>query len=384
MRVHVLAGLVAGLAGGCATDDLAIDELGRGLTLESDKLVSPEPHWGEQFGTSIEAAGDLLLVGGPYFSGTVRVFQYQGGWELVQVLEPAGVPSLSFGSTLALDGDRIAATSQIADRWAVHIFDRVDDTHWIETATILAPYPGYLDEDHFSPLNVQIALEGNRLVVGNDRDKTGAAFSYLRQPDGGWTLTQKLSPPALNDSGFGGQVAMSSGRLAVGTQYNHVYLYTLNAAGLWTKEAVLKQAGIPSSYLVGVTGLDLDDDVAMVGFLFNASYVPEVRVYKRINGSWNNIQGLPIRVTAIDIEGPTAVLGSAKATCGRSFETGCAYVAQAATATRSTWGLVDTLKASDGVSQDRFGAHVAVSDQVVAVGAPYSGELYRSGAVYFY
>ncbi len=121
-----------------AIDGTLIGDLGRSVAIDGDRIAVGAPlsraahvferdaggadTWGEvavltvegaalNFGWSVAVAGDLVLVGSPRQDGgrgSVHVFDAAAGWAEVQTLTASdAAPDASFGSALAVDGERL-------------------------------------------------------------------------------------------------------------------------------------------------------------------------------------------------------------------------------------------------------------------------------------
>jgi len=76
--------------------------------------------------------------------------------------------------------------------------------------------------------------------------------------------------------------------------------------------------------------------------------------------------------SAVAINGDTVVVGAFSATVGTNFAQGAAYVFVMPASGWADMTQTAKLTASDGVSNDQFGSSVAISGNVVVVGAPYA------------
>lgn len=128
-----------------------------------------------------------------------------------------GKSGSEFGIDLALDGDRlVVATSDKYHAPAAYVYER-GETGWGQTATLAPPNPG--GHDGFG---LGIAIDGGVVVVGAPFydvagvRNAGAAFVFEVE-DGKWTCTATLTHgnAAVLD-GFGAAVSVDGDRILVG------------------------------------------------------------------------------------------------------------------------------------------------------------------------
>lgn len=76
----------------------------------------------DRFGESIDAAGDLLVVGASGRAETYVFRRTASGWAQEQILTPPDPAALTFGGKAATNGQVIAVESVIASRRRIHVF----------------------------------------------------------------------------------------------------------------------------------------------------------------------------------------------------------------------------------------------------------------------
>ena len=200
------------------------------------RITHPEPVAQGQFGEHVATDGTILLVssrrysGGPGSSGAVYVYRRNGAeWELEdRFTSPTGAADdrfgasgSSWGSSIAVSGDRIAVgvayadPGGVSDAGAVYLYE-YDSGNWSQDVEVSAsdPFAG----DRFGGA---LDLDGGVLVVGargKDAVGSGSGGAYVyREVDGTWLETSALQPnPAVSGAGFGSSVSLDGERVLVG------------------------------------------------------------------------------------------------------------------------------------------------------------------------
>ncbi len=202
-----------------------------------------------------------------------------------------------------------------------------------EASTLVAPDAGASDL-----FGSGVAVSGGTAVVSAPQDddggdQAGAAWVYLRDSSG-WTPVQKIVPPSgTTVVGYGNQVRMSGDTLVVSATfdsgsdvYGAVYVHTRDG-GAWSHAATVWSA----------------------------------------DGADEDFFG-----TSIAVSGSTIAVGAARVT-GMGTETGACHVY---TIDGDDCVEVAELSPSDGTDADAFGQAVAVSGDLLAVGAPGADAVY--------
>jgi hypothetical protein len=240
-------------------------------------------------GHAVAVSGATVVVAaydGGIGSNPGRALVYErpaGGWvdaTPTATLSMTGVAPGEFAAgDVAVDGDTVVVGAQATPgptyRGAAFVFTRPAGG-WVDVtggAALTASDP--LDD---RSLGVAVAVDGDTIVVGAPGSNSfavvpGAAYVYVR-PAGGWaaaTETAKLTvPDAGADERVGGSVAISGGRIAVGTfgfgQRTVAWTYERPAGG-WISAA--PSAVLAASDVVAGDGFGypvaLDGQLVVVG-----------------------------------------------------------------------------------------------------------------------
>ncbi len=254
-----------------------------------------------------------------------------------KLLASDGTADQQFGVSVDLWGD-VAIVGAYGDETfgrysgAAYIF-RFDGSNWIEEAKLLAPHGASGQQ-----FGISVAVEGELAVVGARGDSgigpiTGAVHVF--RFDGlSWAVDAKLfaSDGSARDM-FGTDVAISGHRIVVGAQ--------------------TAQGNAPYSGAAYVFGYD------------GSEWVEEAKLAAS-DGEYDD------EMKAVDIEGDTVVAGAFLDDDGGS-SSGSAYVFRF---DGKHWLEDAKLVASDATRSAYFGQAVAVSREVIAVGAPSEESVY--------
>ncbi len=338
-----------------------------------------------QFGFSVAISGNTAVVGAHFesnsatgvngnqqlgilgSSGAAYVFvRGAAGWSQQAYLKASNTrQAANFGEAVAISGDTIVVGSPAAavppslvSTGAAYVFVR-SGAAWSQQALLSAS-----NRDSGDQFGKSVAISGDTIVVGAHREasvnadptnnsalQAGAAYVFVRD---GSTWSQqaylKASNPAVDDM-FGFSVGVSGDTAVVGAfgedsnasgidgdQTNNsaslagaAYVFARNGA-TWSQQAYLKASntfqGQNFGYSVAVSG-----DTAVVGSRLETSL-----------GAGVNGDQTPNRASAV----------------------GAAYVFERS---GQTWSQQCYLKASNSAQFDQFGYSVAVSGQVIVVGA---------------
>ena len=192
------------------------------LTALGDLMLTinnPNPALGDNFGNSLAAVGNNILVGAfrdNGGSGAAYLFDGTTGALLLNFNNPTPAANDNFGRSVAAVGNNILVTAFLDDTGAndagsVYLFD---GTTGALLQTINNPTPAQGDTFGFS-----MAAVGNNILVGAVGDDTGAPDSgsvYLFDGTTGALLRTINNPnPAANDN-FGFSVAAVGNNILVG------------------------------------------------------------------------------------------------------------------------------------------------------------------------
>lgn len=312
-----------------------------GESLDSSTLILGPEAPGARFGAGIAREGRLLVCGAPRDAagaagpGEVLVYSLSdAGWGLRQTLHGGGQEGDAFGRAVALEGETLVvgaphAPSASGPPGEVWWFRR--EAGGFVLGGAIVPAAG----DPGAMFGAALDLDGGRLVVGAPMHSSGGVLRagqarVFVRVGADWVEEQRIEAPSPEPHArFGFAVALSGDRLVVGAP--------------------------------------LEVEAERVG---------TARVYERTGGAWvleQTIVAGPVGAHdrfgwALDLAGDVLVAGAPDASGG-----GLARVFERVPG--AGFGEVATLVDPAGVPGDRFGFAVAVSEGLVAVGAPNAGRV---------
>jgi len=321
-----------------------------------------------------------------------------------------------FGWSVSLDGGQLLVGTDIVQspyfpEGRAYFFSRNNGgtDAWGEAATFTAS--DGLDMDLFG---YSVALDGDTAVIGAPWEDdvevdAGAAHLFTRGQGGGaWGETKRLlaSDGGQGDS-FGQAVALDGDKALVGAPGNSAaatrggaaYVFARDQGGpdSWSEIAKLLPSDPQAAANFG-SSVALDGDIAVVGamgddgpgFRRGAAYV----FYRSgvVPGTWQEIKKLTADDAAdqdefgisVAVSGDLVIVGAdLKHETGVS--TGAAYIFGRNQGGMDNWGLVKKLSAPDAKANDAFGVSVSISNDYALVGASgVDGAAPDQGAVYVF
>ncbi|MEM7244699.1 MAG: FG-GAP repeat protein [Acidobacteriota bacterium] len=258
-----------------------------------------------------------------------------------------------------------------------------------------------------------VAVADDVLVVGangeTDADP-GTTWVHHRDaggPDAWGPVVELTASDSPTRDLFGRSVAVSGDVIAVGAANDDelgsgagsVYLYHRDEGGpdAWGEVSEIVASDGESGDAFG-SSLALSGDVLVVGAFSHdipSDNAGAAWVFHRSEGgpdSWGFVSKLapPGREAEDRFGGDVAISGDvivvgANGDDDRGSLAGAAYVFHRNTGGPDAWGFVTKLTASDGEEGDSFGAHVTASDDLIVVGASLDDDLGRdSGSAYVF
>lgn len=361
-------------------------------------LANPSPALTDNFGYSVAVSGTLVVVGayqddtGATNAGSAYVYDLSSSTPTAPVVtlnNPDPAPSDWFGILVAISGTRVVVGAYQDDTGAndagsAYVYDLSRSTPTVPVAILNNPSPNILD--YFGSA---IAISGTRVVVGARADDTvttdaGSAYVYdLSSSTPTVPVITLNNPGAGSGSGdwFGYSVTISGTRVVVGNRALFVaesaYVYDLSSGTptvpLFTLTNPTSNLDERFAFSVAISGTRVvvgayQDDTGATeagsAYVYDlGSGTPSVPV-ATLNNPSPAVQDY--FGSSVAISGTQVVVGAYRDDTGGA-DAGSAYIYDVDSGT-PTVPLV-TLNSPGPALDDRFGTSVAISGNLMVVGA---------------
>ncbi len=385
---------------------------------EIAKLLHSDGAGGDYFGLGVAIEGDTAVVGAPWndSSGSAYVFEFDGStWiQRAKLTASDGLAGDNFGTDVSIAEGTIVVGATLddapaADSGSAYVFVKPAGGWADMTQTAKLTASDGAASDHFGG---DVGISGDVVVVGAGRDDdngvdSGSAYIF-EKPAGGWadmTQTAKLTASDGAADDIFASASISGDTVVVGAHRDDgrsgaAYVFEKPAGG-WvdmTETAKLTASDRDPFDLFGHFTSVWDDTVVVgateqsggVGVGNGSAYVFEKPV-----GGWVDMTETA-KLTASDgalfdvfghgvaVWGGTVVVGAPN-NAGEGPNNGAAYVFKKPLGGWETMHETAKLVASDGATDDGFGAAVAATEDFALIGAraadPQGAD---SGAAYVY
>jgi uncharacterized delta-60 repeat protein len=381
---------------------------------EDAMLRASDAQDGDRFGGSVSISGDTAIVGAFYEGGEAAfVFSQDanGAWTEQAILRASDSQSGdNFGRSVCIFGDTAivgahyedgGAGDPLSNSGAVYVFTRDVNGAWTEQAILRAS--NAQAEDYFG---YSVSISGDTVIVGAaDEDgvgyglaHSGAAYVFTRDAGGEWTEQAILrASDAQFEDYFGNSVCISGDTVVVGavqedgglvhpiTDSGSAYVFTRDAGGVWTEQAILRASDAQfmdffgrsvsisgDTVVVGATGEDggAGDPLSSSG----ATYL----FTRDAGGAWteqailraSDAQAWDYFGRSISISGDTVIVGAADEDGGPGDPLGNSGAVYMFTRDEGgAWTEQAVLRASDAQPGDLLGYSVSISGDTVFAGA---------------
>lgn len=365
-----------------ATDAAANDQLGDAVGVFSGPA-----------GDRAVAGARLDNNGAGTDAGSAYVFRRNSGTQWVQeqkLLAADAAASDQFGTAVAMEGDSVVVGSPLdnngggSDAGSAYVYLR-SGTSWSQQAKLLANDPAANDQ-----FGTAVAIFGDRAIIGVPLDDNGAgvdagaAYVYVRSGTT-WTLEQKLlhDPAATNDR-FGTAVAIHGDYAVIGAPNDDdpsgidagsAFIFKRDGSN-WTQTDKLLAADLQASDFfgaavsirgdyaaVGAPGEDADGAEAGAAYIFHrdGELWPEQIKLTASDGTAGFDFGEAVAITE-----DHALIGAKDASVF-GVGSGSAYLFIRG---GTDWTELQIVRSSDAVTNDDFGAALAMVPTISIIGAP--------------
>jgi choice-of-anchor B domain-containing protein len=332
------------------------------------------------FARAVDVADGAVFIGEPanvHQPGVVYIYrQTDDGWSLQNQLTASdGQIGDDFGSSLSADGNRIlvGAPEKAEERGGAYIFEQAHDGSWTEAAQI-----ALTDTTAEGELGASVAIRGNLAFIGapDEGDGIGAVYVYRRADSGTWSQHVRLAnPDSTRGASFGSALAVNETHLIVGAprqQGGAVYVFASNDMGEWELESTLASNQVSQRAGFG-RSLDLHVNEVLIGAPGHAAGSGAVFVFKRDeNAKTWSVSG---RLVAYDGQ-PRDQFGTSLAYVGTDLwvgapnadnERGALYQFKRASNGKG-WAGTEKLGGPERSEEDEFAGTFAVDGDVAVAG----------------
>ena len=380
-------------------------------------LNNPGPTAGGFFGVSVAISGNVVVVGaennrvGGFDVGSAYVYDLSSGTPTVPMLtlnNPTPVSRDQFGVSVAISGMRVVVGAYqdgtgAFNAGSAYVYDLSKGTPTVPLFTLNNPSPSSYDWFGYS-----VAISGTRVVVGTDHDDTGATDSgsaYVYDLSGATPTVPVVTlnnPSAAAYAGFGFSVTISGTRVVVGARDDNTgasaagsaYVYVMNSATPTVPVLTLNNpnpaqgdgfgnavAIVGARLVVGTPGNDegaINTGTAYVYDLGGGTpTVPTTTLNSATGLVVNNNFG-----TSVAVSGNLMIVGAPFEDTG-AIDAGSAYVYDLSSVTPTV--PIFTLNKPSPVTNDQFAFSVSISGTRAVVGASRDDTgIHNAGSAYVY
>lgn len=365
-----------------------------GLWTESAKITASNADSLAVFGKAVAMGNGFLVVGAPlqptngmFRAGSAYVFSFDGAaWTQTAELIPGDLaPKDRLGSSVAISGDVVvigAPGDGIFDfvLGKAYVYRRSAQGVWTLEATLLASDAAMNDR-----FGASVAIDGDRLVVGADRNddagaSSGSAYIFERQTGSTqWSQVAKLtSTDAAGGDQFGNAVAVEGDLIAVAAfradagalaNTGAVELFQRATSGVWSQTSKLTAENDTTEYDVFGSSVTLKGRTVFVGAPTEASpLVSPGRAYafeEAVGAGWRRALTLdPVGGTAGELFGNTVSFDGQHALVGARWDdTSTKQNAGSATVYAFVQGCLGDINGDGAINTADLGEMIAVFGQ---------------------
>ncbi len=361
------------------------------------------------FGAAVSISGDIVVVGDSTIAcdgarpvGCAYIYRrFADGWrEDARVSPSLPRANMEFGKSVAASGDTILVgapdvglePAQGAGSGSAYVYVRIGST-WVESQRLVRSNPTTLDG-----FGAAVSLHGDTAAIGAPSNAIGPAgilpgtTLVFRRTGSVWSETQQLVAADEPFWGlFGSSLAIQASRLVIGSGVGRAYVFE-SIGGSFVQQRELrpnagergrgfgfKVATSGEDVLTGVPSSESGDNLYPGGaYLVNLAQTPGLGTQRIDSGT----PVLPERFgRTLAMSGDLAVFGTDPSGGIGSGSSGSAYIYRRVA---NDWVREAVLKSDQ--PNDEFGEAVAISGDQVIVAAPSRNNSFgaRAGSVFAY
>jgi outer membrane protein assembly factor BamB len=342
---------------------------------------APNVAQNESFGSSLALNGDHLLIGVPNHDtmiinmGQAHLFSASTGQLIHTFDDPTPSSSGSFGSAVAIDGDRVVIGAFADNTLGMH----VGQAHLFSAATGALVHtfndPTVHASDFFGS---SVAIEGDRVVIGAKFDDSlgyNVGQAHLFNADG--TLLKTFNDPnPTSQDYFGGSVAIDGDFIVIGESGDDTLGNDVGRAHLFSAATgqLLRTFNDPTPSGVDFFGqrVAIDGGRVLVGAHLDSgdgAFVGQVHLFDALTGALLHTFHDPTPTAGdqfgiyVELQGNHALVGA------YGDDTLGTDVGQVHLFDATTGQLLETFNDPTPTDADRFGYSLALDGNRVVIGA---------------
>ncbi len=290
--------------------------------------------------------------------------------------------SAAFGRSVAIDGDLVAVgASDDGTAGAAYVFKHQGQSY-IQEAELVAP-----DTTGLAEFGRTVAIQGNSVFVGarfaevGDFERAGAVYVFRKNQES-WEFAEKIvSPDPQNEDNFGRALAVQGGLMVVTARKEDAAASDVGAAyvylfrnGNWTYETKLTASDPVSKAYFGQSVAIQGDNIAIGARNADPSGAGAVYLFHNDGNTWTQFAKVTPEdgqkddhfAFSIAISGDVMTVGARRADLSGAKDAGAAYVYAIE---EDSVDFIAKLTAKDAAANDQFGQSVAIAGDTIAVGA---------------
>jgi hypothetical protein len=280
---------------------------------QTAKLTADDGASADRFGHSIDIDGNIIIIGARShnITGAAYIYsrQYGENWtQAAKITASDGKEGGQFGYTVAASED-LVVVGTYSSRDTVYIFENnAGSSNWNETRKLLTTHQ-YLRD---------LSISGNVLAVGT----LNFVIVYERNTaDGSWAQKMTLTKP-IGSGGFGNSVSVDGDVMIIGAPYSDgytgaAYVYEKNQTAWELTANLTADDGSEKDYDYFGLSVGVADGTIVVGAYGDDLSRGSAYTFQKHNGSWTQMN----KITAddgeskffgssVDINGDIVAVGS--------------------------------------------------------------------------
>lgn len=280
-----------------------------------------------------------------------------------------------FGGSVAIDGDTLVVGAQNADEdsttvdtGAAFVFGRRDDGGWELVDELRA-----VDAEAGALMGVSVDIRGDLIAAGASgaSNSAGAVHLFGRTQRGDWVAIESLNGSDAVDRAVLSEVALGQGVLVSGAPGEGAAYIHERRGSAWVQVARFEGPGGGASDLFG-DAVSVDGSLAVVGAPRESAARGAIYLYERVGvGAWEALRRMEGDEpddrfgASVAISENVVAVGAPGANSGR----GAVFLFERNTGGVDAWGALARITPENAVSDERFGSSIAISRDTLVVGA---------------